>query len=315
MRDDKPRRIALKPTLLFLISAICLSADSIDNLSQARAAMNNGEFVNAEQILLTTVQDAEAKLGQNASALDPALDMLAQVYQREKRYPDAAAIEQRRLDIWTAVAGENGVIVGRVLQQLSVVERQGGNLPQAESFSRRALAIMTAAFLDKPPAAQAAVDLADVLLAQNRSDEAEQVLGLAEKTFETSLGPDSMLTIGVAVRRAAILKQLGRVAPAPPPQPAAYKTGGTVSPPRILSKAEPKYAEEARKHKLQGTIQLSVVIDATGTPTQIAVLRPLGMGLDEKAVEAVSQWKFSPGTKNGTAVPVVSQIEMTFHLL
>lgn len=85
--------------------------------------------------------------------------------------------------------------------------------------------------------------------------------------------------------------------------------------PRILSKVEPEYSEEARKGKLQGSVLLSVVIDSTGAPTQIAILRPLGMGLDEAAIAAVSQWKFSPGTKNGTPVPVFSQIEMTFHLL
>jgi TonB family protein len=57
------------------------------------------------------------------------------------------------------------------------------------------------------------------------------------------------------------------------------------------------------------------VIDATGTPTQIAILRPLGMGLDEAAIAAVSQWKFSPATRNGTPVPVFTHIEMNFHLL
>ncbi|HTB11195.1 MAG TPA: TonB family protein [Bryobacteraceae bacterium] len=300
--------------LALLTTALCL-ADNLANLSQARTAMNRGELVNAEQIINSAIQDAQAKFGSTTTALDPALDLLAQVYQREKRYADAASVEQQRVDIWTAAAGENSVVVGRALHQLSAAERQAGDLPSAESHSRRALAIMTAAYIDKPASAQAAVDLADILTAENRSDEAEQVLGLAEKTFETSLGADSMLTIGITQRRNALLKQLGRPISAPAPQATVFKAGGTVSQPRLLSKVEPQYAEDARKQKLQGTILLSLVVDATGTPTQIAVLRPLGMGLDEKAVEAISQWKFSPGLKNGTAVPVVSQVEMTFHLL
>jgi TonB family protein len=308
----------MKRTLLILLSsAICL-ADSAD-LSLARIALNHGELVNAEQILNTAIDDAQAKFGHNAPALDQALDILAQVYQRQKRYADAATTEQWRVDIWTAVAGENGVVVGRALQQLSAVQRQVGDLAGAEANSRRTLAIMTAAFLDKPPAAQAAIDLADVLVAENRNDEAEQMLALAEKTFETSLGADSMLTIGVTERRAAILKQLGRPAPTPAPKPNVYTVGAAgqnqVTMPQILSKAEPQYSEDARKLKLQGTISLSLVVDVTGTPTQIAILRPLGLGLDEEAIKAVSQWKFSPGTKNGAPVAVFTHIEMTFHLL
>jgi TonB family protein len=295
----------------FLFLTICLTADSVASLSQARAAMNRGELVNAEQILNTSIQEIEAKSGPKTSALDSPLELLAQVYQRGKRFPEAAAVQQRRLDIWTSMYGENAVIVARVLGQMSAAERQAGNLPDAESHARRALAILTAEFTDKPASAEAAVDLADVLLAENREDEAGQMLALAEKTFETSLGPGSLLTSGVAARRAVILKQ-----PAPPAStPTAYRVGAQVTVPRILSKVEPEYSAEARKNKLQGSVLLAVIVDATGAPTQIAILRPLGMGLDEAAIAAVSQWKFSPGRKNGTPVPVFTQIEMTFHFL
>jgi TonB family protein len=291
----------MKRTLLLCtISSACLFADQI---SDARAAMNRGELVNAEQILNATIEAAQH--AKKSSALDLPLDLLAQVYQREKKFPEAIAVEQRRIDMWTGLLGEDAVVVARVIGQMSAMERYAGNLPDAESHSRRALAILMAAYTDKPASAQAAVDMADILLAENRKDEAEQILALAEKTYETSLGPASPLTIGVAAR----LKRPAAFAPS------AFHVGGQVTAPRILSKVEPQYSEEARKGKLQGTIQLSVVIDATGAPTQIAVLRPLGMGLDEAAIAAVSQWKFAPGTKNGTAVPVISQIETTFHLL
>jgi TonB family protein len=293
----------MKRTLLLcMTSSACLFADQI---SDARAAMNRGELVNAEQILNAAIEAAQH--AKKSSALDLPLDLLAQVYQREKKFPEAVAVEQRRIDMWTGLLGENAVVVARVLSQMSAMERYAGNLPDAESHSRRALAILMAAYTDKPASAQAAVDMADILLAENRKDEAEQILALAEKIYETSLGPASPLTIGVAAR----LKQPVIAAATP----SAYRIGGQVSAPRILSKVEPQYSEEARKGKLQGTILLSVVIDATGTPTQIAVLRPLGMGLDEAAIAAVSQWKFAPGTKGGTAVPVISQIETTFHLL
>jgi len=284
---------------LFVISAVCGFADQF---SDARAAMNRGELVNAEQILNVAIEAAQH--AKNPSSVDLPLDMLAQVYQREKKFLEAIAVEQRRIDLWTGMFGDNAVVVARVLGQMSAIEKLAGNLPDAEAHARRALAILTAAYTDKPASAQAAVDLAGILLAENREDEAGQMLALAEKTFETSLGSGSLLTTGIAAR----LKQ-------PASTPTAYRVGGQVTAPRIVSKVEPQYSEEAKKSKLQGSILLSVVIDSTGAPTQIAVLRPLGMGLDEAAVAAVSQWKFSPGIKNGTPVPVFSQIEMNFHLL
>lgn len=60
---------------------------------------------------------------------------------------------------------------------------------------------------------------------------------------------------------------------------------------------------------------LSVVVGVDGVPGSIKVVKPLGLGLDEKAIEAVSQWRFRPGMKEGAPVPVQAQIEVTFHLL
>ena len=89
---------------------------------------------------------------------------------------------------------------------------------------------------------------------------------------------------------------------------------GVVSAPTLLYKEEPDYTEEARAAKLQGTVVLSVEIDPTGTATNIKVRRGLGLGLDEKAVEAVKKWKFKPGEKDGTPVTVAATIEVNFRL-
>jgi TonB family protein len=95
----------------------------------------------------------------------------------------------------------------------------------------------------------------------------------------------------------------------------AYRIGGGVSPPTILYKVEPEYSEEARKAKFQGTVLLFVVVDEKGNPRDIKILRPLGLGLDQKAVEAVEKWRFSPGKKDGKPVAVQAQIEVNFRLL
>jgi len=93
-----------------------------------------------------------------------------------------------------------------------------------------------------------------------------------------------------------------------------YSVGNGVSAPIPLYKPEPPYSEEARKAKYQGTVELWIVVDAHGNVADVRVARPLGMGLDEKAVEAVHTWRFKPAYRNGVAVPVRVMVEMMFRL-
>jgi len=94
-----------------------------------------------------------------------------------------------------------------------------------------------------------------------------------------------------------------------------FRVGGGVSAPVLLSKTEPEYSEEARKAKHQGTVMLYVQIDPSGHATNIKVVKSLGLGLDEKAIEAVQKWKFAPGKKDGKPVTVEATIEVNFRLL
>jgi periplasmic protein TonB len=94
-----------------------------------------------------------------------------------------------------------------------------------------------------------------------------------------------------------------------------YRVGGEVSAPILISKTEPEYSEEARKAKYSGTVLLSLVVGADGLPRNIKVIRPLGLGLDEKAVEAVQKWRFRAGVKGGHAVATQATIEVSFRLL
>jgi len=94
-----------------------------------------------------------------------------------------------------------------------------------------------------------------------------------------------------------------------------YKVGGGVSQPTLLMKVEPEYSEEARKAKYQGVVLLYVEVDASGKATNIRVSKSLGLGLDEKAIEAVKKWKFKPGYKDGKPVTVAATIEVNFRLL
>ena len=93
-----------------------------------------------------------------------------------------------------------------------------------------------------------------------------------------------------------------------------FRVGGGVSAPRILDQPDPEYSEEARKAKYQGICILWTIIGPDGHPREVKVARSLGMGLDQKAIEAVKRWKFEPAMKDGKPVAVQINVEVTFRL-
>ncbi|MGD0696813.1 MAG: energy transducer TonB [Terriglobia bacterium] len=99
-----------------------------------------------------------------------------------------------------------------------------------------------------------------------------------------------------------------------PGGPGVYSVGGDVTAPVPVYRPEPPYTEEARKAKLSGVVTLAIVVDAQGNPRDIHIMRSLGMGLDEKAVETVSTWKFKPATRKDVPVAVRMIVEITFRL-
>ena len=93
-----------------------------------------------------------------------------------------------------------------------------------------------------------------------------------------------------------------------------YRVGGGVTAPRLIYGPDPDFSEEARKAKFQGTVILWAVVGVDGRTHDIRVYRSLGMGLDEKAIEAIRQWKFDPGRRDGVPVAVQIGVEVNFRL-
>lgn len=93
----------------------------------------------------------------------------------------------------------------------------------------------------------------------------------------------------------------------------SVKRGG-LSAPRGTYMPNPAFSEEARVAKYQGIMTLSVVVEPSGTAGEVAIVTPLGLGLDEKAVEQVRLWKFKPAAKDGEPVAVKIMVEVSFHL-
>lgn len=90
--------------------------------------------------------------------------------------------------------------------------------------------------------------------------------------------------------------------------------GGGVQPPQLIYSVDPEFSDEARKARYQGTCVVSLIVDTKGMPRNIHVLRALGMGLDEKAVDAVKQYRFKPSIYQGHPVPVEIVIYVDFHI-
>jgi len=91
-----------------------------------------------------------------------------------------------------------------------------------------------------------------------------------------------------------------------------YRDGVTFA--KALYHPHPEYSEAARKSKLMGRVTLGLVVDTDGKVRSVWVVRPLGGGLDENAIDAVKRWNFTPATKDGKAVPLLMNLSIGFRL-
>jgi TonB family protein len=93
-----------------------------------------------------------------------------------------------------------------------------------------------------------------------------------------------------------------------------YRPGPGITAPRVIRKIAPYYTPQARRALVQGTAVLEVVVDEHGMPSRISTISPIGFGLDDRARDAVSQWEFKPGRKDGKPVKTVTTVTVEFRL-
>lgn len=93
-----------------------------------------------------------------------------------------------------------------------------------------------------------------------------------------------------------------------------YRPGSGVQPPRLVREVRPDYTDAARRQGLTGDVVLEIVVRQDGSVGDVKVVRRLGSGLDERAVQAVRQWRFAPATRLGTPVDVVVEVAVEFRL-
>jgi periplasmic protein TonB len=102
--------------------------------------------------------------------------------------------------------------------------------------------------------------------------------------------------------------------PSGPPGLGVHRGPG-VTPPQLIYKVEPEFSEEARKAKHQGVVVLTIEVDPSGHVRNLRVRKSLGLGLDEKAIEAVSHWRFRPAILDGKPVTTEAVVQVNFQLL
>jgi TonB family protein len=183
---------------------------------------------------------------------------------------------------------------GTALMWMAITRDRQGRAAEAESLLHTALAV------EDPNSAQAATIMelyALFLRRNNREDEAKFIQTQAD----------------------ALRKEQGQhasvVAPSSPSDSSGVFRVGGVTAPQLVQKAEPEYTEEARAAKYQGTVVLYVEVGPDGMAHNMRVLRGLGLGLDQKAIDAVGKWQFKPGLRNGVPVTVQATVEVNFRLL
>lgn len=183
-------------------------------------------------------------------------------------------------------------LVGEARMWMAVARQRQGDLDGAGALYEGALTAMD------PKSSAAAIDLqlySQVLRQQGREDEAKARQDEA-----------------AAIRKERSSEALAAIHAS---SSDVYRIGPTVGAPKLEIKLEPEYAQEAKVAKYQGSVLLSLEIGPDGVARNIRVIRSLGLGLDEKATEAVGHWRFRPGTKDGQPVTVAAQVEVNFRLL
>jgi TonB family protein len=234
----------------------------------------------SEDSAVTFYAQAAEVLGERPEAAR-ALTYLGVISVKNKDFPQALVYFQQALRADPARSGS-------AQTWMALTQERAQNLDEADRLYQSALSSQD------PQSLEAAITMevyARLLRQQGRAEQANDL----------------------EARAAAIHKALAR--PAPAPTEGVYRIGADITPPAVLEKVEPQYTEEARVARIQGTTVLSVEIGPDGVARNAQVLRGVGLGLDESALIAISQWRFKPGAKNGQPVTVKASIEVNFRLL
>jgi len=284
---------ALTPSPAPAIQAAIPGSDLATVEAQAAAAAKAYNFELALSLYLKAAEMTKAIASDNSPQYAAALTRLGALCRSWDRWDQAHGYYSQALAILERVFGPTYTGLAEPLSFLAMEAEINKDLPQAESLYQRVLDLH-----QSPPGRETALAMmskARVLRGLGRDGEASAV----EQEVQASQ-VSATITAPISAN---------------PDASGVHRVGAGVSTPVLIYKMEPGYSREARLMKFQGAVALMIVVGVDGIPGDISVVRSLGFGLDEKAVEAVRQWRFKPGTKDGVPVRVSAQIEVNFRLL
>ena len=206
---------------------------------------------------------------------------------RKKNPPEAIELLEKAKNLDPTLAGP-------ATMWMALMREREGNMAEAETLYRSALAMENS---DTADAVNTMELYARLLKKQGRDDDGKAMQDRAGAVMK-------MLELQDRTQHSQVESKAD-----------VLRIGGGVTAPSVLCKIDPEYTEEARVAKYSGTVVLYVEINPQGVAQNMRIVKALGLGLDEKAIEAISKWRFKPGTKDGEPVTVAAQIEVNFKLL
>lgn len=217
----------------------------------------------------------QALAAHNTSGTLNALQLLDHYYAKQSLWEMDAPILRQTISIWSSEVGSESVGAARYSVRLSDVLVHLKDYAGAKLLLKSAISIFEAnGALYEYAGLRAKRRLVRLLKLENKTQEA----GLLESTLPFLL----------------------------PKEPSDTK-------PDIIAKTEPAYTEEARRHRVSGFVQLGVSIDENGRVSDVKIIQPMGLGLDESAIEAVKTWRFKPASLDGDPVGVRVSVECSFR--
>jgi TonB family protein len=202
----------------------------------------------------------------------------------------------------TPTAGEGGAAAVQAAPETQTAEAQAAEVQTAER--KAALALLATA----PAGAAGAVPVSP------EHDPRVSFLALS-KALSVMFAPtldDSVISTLPAYWQNYFATKAGKANAAL--DASMMRPGGDVKAPQLLTVIDPDSNDYAQKNNIAGMVFLKMVVDASGRPSAVTIVRPIGFGLDEKAVEAIQHAQFRPGTLNGKPVPELVNLQVTFRI-
>ena len=260
----------------------------------ARAYRSQGDFARPEELYAAAITIAEKAHGSWSAEFADYVNEVGRYFHARRKYRQAEEHYKNGFAIRVKVFGREHVAVAESINNLAILYENESRYDKAEIYYQHALAIR------------------EKTLGPEHLDTVATLEHFARLLFKLNRGKEAT---PMQERSRSIRSQWVADADSASPPSEVYRLGDGVIPPRLRERTEPEYSEEARIARHEGSVILQAVISPEGSAGNFTLVRSLGLGLDEKAVEAVRRWRFEPARKGNQPVAVRANLEINFRIL